>query len=76
VAKSKNSINENGAKNTGNFEEVDLNSIQQIKPRTVGAEHVSLEALKDLQIPQINPFRAPPLRPKSGFKALPPKAIS
>jgi transposase len=45
--------NENGAKNTGNFEEVDINSIQQIKPRTVGAEHVSLEALKDLQIPQI-----------------------
>jgi len=44
---------ENGAKNTGNFEEVDINSIQQIKPRTVGAEHVSLEALKDLQIPQI-----------------------
>jgi len=44
---------ENGAQNTENFEEVDLNSIQQIKPRTVGAEHVSLEALKDLQIPQI-----------------------
>jgi len=44
---------ENGAKNTGTFEEIDINSIQQIKPRTVGAEHVSLEALKDLQIPQI-----------------------
>ena len=42
-----------GAEDTGNFEEVDINSIQQIKPRTVGAEHVSLEALKDLQIPEI-----------------------
>jgi transposase len=35
------------------FEEVDVNSLQQIKPRTVGAEHVSLETLKELQIPQI-----------------------
>ena len=42
-----------GTGDTGNFEEVDINSIQQIKPRTVGAEHVSLEALKDLQFPQI-----------------------
>jgi transposase len=42
-----------GTGDTGDFEEVDLNSIQQIKPRTVGPEHVSLEALKDLQIPQI-----------------------
>jgi transposase len=42
-----------GTGDTGDFEEVDINSIQQIKPRTVGAEHVSLEALKDLQIPQI-----------------------
>lgn len=39
--------------NATNFEEVDINSIQQIKPRTVGAEHVSLEALKELQIPQV-----------------------
>jgi hypothetical protein len=47
-------LNDNdGTGDTGNFEEVDLNSIQQIKPRTVGPEHVSLEALKDLQIPQI-----------------------
>jgi transposase len=38
---------------TQHFEEVDVNSLQQIKPRTVGAEHVSLEALKELQIPQI-----------------------
>jgi transposase len=42
-----------GAGDTGNFEEVDINSIQQCKPRTVGAEHVSLEALKELQIPKI-----------------------
>lgn len=41
------------AENTADFEEVDINSIRQIKPRSVGAEHVSLEALKDLQIPQI-----------------------
>ena len=40
-------------KDTTNYQEVDINSIQQIKPRTVGAEHVSLEALKELQIPQI-----------------------
>lgn len=36
-----------------NYEEVDINSLEQIKPRSVGAEHVSLEALKELQIPQI-----------------------
>jgi len=35
------------------FEEVDINSLQQINPRSVGAEHVSLEALNELQIPQI-----------------------
>lgn len=35
------------------FQEVDVNSLKQIKPRSVGAEHVSLEALKELQIPQI-----------------------
>jgi hypothetical protein len=47
-------LNDNdGTGDTGDFEEVDLNSIQQIKPRTVGPEPVSLEALKDLQIPQI-----------------------
>lgn len=38
---------------TPNYQEVDVNSLQQIKPRSVGAEHVSLEALKELQIPQI-----------------------
>lgn len=35
------------------FEEIDINSLEQIKPRSVGAEHVALEALKDLQIPEI-----------------------
>ena len=35
------------------YEEVDLNSLQQIKPRSVGAEHVSLQALKELHLPQI-----------------------
>lgn len=35
------------------FQEVDVNSIKQINPRTVGAEHVSLEALKELGVPQI-----------------------
>ena len=38
---------------TPHYEEVDVNSLQQIKPRSVGAEHVSLEAIKELQIPQI-----------------------
>ena len=38
---------------THDFQEVDINSLKQIKPRSVGAEHVSLEALKELQIPQI-----------------------
>lgn len=35
------------------FEEVDIDSLRQINPRTIGAEHVSLEALKELQLPQI-----------------------
>jgi len=34
---------ENGTDDPRNFEEVDINSLQQIKPRSVGAEHVSLE---------------------------------
>jgi hypothetical protein len=38
---------------TEEFEEFDVNSLQLITPRTVGAEHVSLEALKELQIPEI-----------------------
>ena len=38
---------------TPSYEEVDVSSLQQIKPRSVGAEHVSLEALKELQIPKI-----------------------
>ena len=42
-----------GDSETPHFEEVDVDSLQQIKPRSVGAEHVSLEALKELQIPQI-----------------------
>lgn len=35
------------------FQEVDVNSLQQTKPRSVGAEHVALEALKELKIPEI-----------------------
>jgi transposase len=35
------------------FQEVDVSSIKQIKPRSVGAEHVSLEAIKELGIPEI-----------------------
>jgi hypothetical protein len=42
-----------GNEETPNYEEIDVNSLQQIKPRSVGAEHVSLEALKELQIPKI-----------------------
>lgn len=45
--------NKNKTAQTQHFEEVDINSLQQINPRSVGAEHVSLEALKELQIPQI-----------------------
>ena len=42
-----------GDAETPHFEEVDVDSLQQINPRSVGAEHVSLAALKELQIPQI-----------------------
>jgi len=35
------------------YQEVDINSIKQINPRTVGVEHVSLEALKELGVPEI-----------------------
>jgi len=35
------------------FQEIDVNSLEVIKPRSVGAEHVSLEALKELGLPQI-----------------------
>jgi len=36
-----------------NFQEMDVNSLQVIKPRSVGAEHVALEALKELKLPQV-----------------------
>ena len=35
------------------YQEVDVNSIKQINPKTVGAEYVSLEALKELGVPEI-----------------------
>jgi hypothetical protein len=41
-----------GEKNQ-DFREVDINTLQQIKARSVGAEHVSLETLGELQIPRI-----------------------
>ena len=47
---------------SSDFQEVDVNSIKQINPRTVGAEHVSLEAIKELGIPEIleeSGFNAP-----------------
>ena len=34
-------------------QEVDVNSIEMIKPRSVGAEHVCVEALKELNLPGI-----------------------
>lgn len=42
-----------GSEENPHYEEVDVDSLDQINPRSVGAEHVSLEALKELQIPQI-----------------------
>ena len=35
------------------FQEVDVDSVEVIKPRSVGAEHVCLEALKELNLPAI-----------------------
>lgn len=35
------------------YQEVDVNTIKQIDPKTVGAEHVSLEAIKELGLPEI-----------------------
>lgn len=35
------------------FQEVDVNSIEVVKPRSVGAEHVCLEALRELNLPAI-----------------------
>ena len=40
-------------KGNEDFQEIDLNSVQQIKPRSVGAEHVSLAAFEELHLPQI-----------------------
>ena len=38
---------------TTDFQELDVNSLALIKPRSVGAEHASLEALKELGLPEI-----------------------
>jgi len=35
------------------FQEVDVNSLQVIKSRSVGAEYVALEALKELKLPEL-----------------------
>ena len=45
-------LNPSCAEVTG-FKEVDVDSIEVIKPRSVGAEHVCLEALKELNLPAI-----------------------
>jgi len=44
---------QNHHEQSAHYEEVDLNSLQQIKPRSVGAENASLEALKELRLPEI-----------------------
>jgi hypothetical protein len=46
-------LSENDTLKNQHFEEVDVDSLQQTKARSVGAEHVSLEALKELRLPQI-----------------------
>ncbi len=38
---------------TSDFQQLDINSLEVIKPRSVGAEHASLEALKELGLPEI-----------------------
>ncbi len=38
---------------TTDFQQLDVNSLEVIKPRSVGVEHVSLEALKELGLPQV-----------------------
>lgn len=35
------------------FQSLDINSLELFKPRSVGAEHVSLEALKELGLPEL-----------------------
>ena len=36
-----------------NFHEVDVDSIEVLKPRSVGSEHVCLQSLKELNLPDI-----------------------
>ena len=38
---------------TPDYQEVDINSIEQIRPRSVGVEHVALSALSELGLPKI-----------------------
>ena len=41
------------AETVADFREVDVNSVDLIRPRSVGTEHVSLHALEELGLPQI-----------------------
>jgi len=42
-----------GPPQTEDFQELDVNSLELIKPRSAGAEHASLEALNELGLPDI-----------------------
>ena len=42
---------ENGS--GSNYQEVDVSSLELVRPRSIGVEHVGLAALKELNIPQI-----------------------
>lgn len=42
---------ENGS--GSNYQEVDVSSLELVRPRSIGVEHVGLAAFKELNIPQI-----------------------
>ncbi len=39
--------------NSPNYQEVDIASLELIRPRTIGVEHIGLEAIKSLNLPKI-----------------------
>ena len=52
IAKRSDSHRETASQEPPDYQEVDLSSVEQLRPRSIGVEHVAFEAIKSLNIPK------------------------
>ena len=53
TSKKQSSIQAEKVQETTCYQEVDVNSLQLIRPRSIGVEHACLEAIKELKLPEV-----------------------